>query len=405
MKKGYLSEHFSGVAIKTLSSVEADILASNQHEFNGVEALKAIFGTATGKQRYMARFLYLEDESDSPVTADTQVTWYDAREAHPTRSEHRLYFPTTDVSLRAAAGDLLVIARKQDGTLLIVTARKGSTIASQLAWLFGSSGQSPSGFHITLEAVADEVRLRFASRLVLDELGLNKEEATTDFLEAMLNQFGSQFPPTSQFSAFARTTLGTVDAINEPDMTLIEWMTQEEKLFRSLEKHLICERIKEGFGEDVDAFVSYSLSIHNRRKSRVGYAFENHIEEIFVRNNIRYDRTKVTENRSRPDFIFPGIAAYHDPTFPTERLSMLGVKSSCKDRWRQVLSEARRIPEKHLLTLEPGISLAQTDEMAANGLRLVVPREIQMSYSEQQKQHLMTLHELIKLLEDRQHSQ
>ena len=27
--------------------------------------------------------------------------------------------------------------------------------------------------------------------------------------------------------------------------------------------------------------------------------------------------------------------------------SMLGVKTTCKDRWRQVLSEADRIPQKH----------------------------------------------------------
>ena len=42
---------------------------------------------------------------------------------------------------------------------------------------------------------------------------------------------------------------------------------------------------------------------------------------------------------------------------------MLAVKSTCKDRWRQILAEADRLPVKHLLTLEPGISVAQTDEM------------------------------------------
>lgn len=36
-------------------------------------------------------------------------------------------------------------------------------------------------------------------------------------------------------------------------------------------------RLKAGFGEngeDVDAFISFSLSVQNRRKSRVGHAFE-----------------------------------------------------------------------------------------------------------------------------------
>ncbi len=55
---------------------------------------------------------------------------------------------------------------------------------------------------------------------------------------------------------------------------------------------------------------------------------------------------------------------------------MLGVKSTCKDRWRQVLSEAARIPDKCLLTVEPGISENQTNEMQANRLQLVLPGEV-----------------------------
>ena len=59
MKQGYLSEYFSGVAIKSLSAVEADLLRSNQHEFNGVESLKRVFGSAQGKQNVPAKFVYL----------------------------------------------------------------------------------------------------------------------------------------------------------------------------------------------------------------------------------------------------------------------------------------------------------------------------------------------------------
>ena len=44
MKRGYLSEFFSGVAAKKLSAVEVDPNTSNQHEFNGVSRLKKIFG-------------------------------------------------------------------------------------------------------------------------------------------------------------------------------------------------------------------------------------------------------------------------------------------------------------------------------------------------------------------------
>jgi hypothetical protein len=70
---------------------------------------------------------------------------------------------------------------------------------------------------------------------------------------------------------------------------------------------------------------------------------------------------------------------------------MLGVKSTCKDRWRQVLSEAARIKEKHLLTLEPGISTTLTDEMQAANLRIVIPGLLQATFTEGQRGWVMSL--------------
>jgi hypothetical protein len=70
---------------------------------------------------------------------------------------------------------------------------------------------------------------------------------------------------------------------------------------------------------------------------------------------------------------------------------MLAAKSTCKDRWRQILTEADRIPEKHLCTLEPGISAGQMAEMGAQGVRLVVPRSIQASYVGRQISKLISL--------------
>ena len=154
----------------------------------------------------------------------------------------------------------------------------------------------------------------------------------------------------------------------------------------------------QGFRDDMDGFVEFSFSIQNRRKSRAGYALANHLEAIFREHNIRCSREKVTENRPKPDFVFPFIEVYPDETALEEQLTVLGVKQTCKDRWRQVLSEARRIAKKHLLTLEPGISTNQTDEMQANGLLLVVPSEIQDTYQPDEKQWLMSLSEFLEKL-------
>lgn len=130
MKRGYLSEYFTGVAAKVLSAVEADTATSNQHEYNGVTPLKNIFGTA--KRTFETQFIYLNDSDDEPITDTGFLTWYDAREAHPTRTEYRMYFPTTAVSVCAAAGDELFIGLRPDDTILVVIAEGGSTICNQL---------------------------------------------------------------------------------------------------------------------------------------------------------------------------------------------------------------------------------------------------------------------------------
>lgn len=134
--------------------------------------------------------------------------------------------------------------------------------------------------------------------------------------------------------------------------------------------------MKEGFSNDVEGFLSFSLSVQNRRKSRIGYALENHLEEILILVEFIALIAKITENKSKPDFIFPSVEKYHDSTFNPQLLTMLGVKKYLQeDRWRQVLSEADKIEYKHLLTLETAISENQTNEMKDKKLRLVLPRK------------------------------
>ncbi len=55
---------------------------------------------------------------------------------------------------------------------------------------------------------------------------------------------------------------------------------------------------------------------------------------------------------------------------------MLAVKTTCKDRWRQILNEADKIHQVHLFTLREGVSLAQYREMRESGVRLVVPSSL-----------------------------
>ena len=110
----------------------------------------------------------------------------------------------------------------------------------------------------------------------------------------------------------------------------------------------------------------------------------------------------MTENNQRPDFLFPSEKAYRTaPETGHTCLTMLGAKSTCKDRWRQVLAEALKIPRKHLLTLEPGISEPQTVQMENSNLQLVVPQSIQDSYMDNQQAWLWNLGEFIRDVQTR----
>lgn len=385
-----LSALVTGAAAKRLTAVEARPDRSNQHELNGVQALKALFGDVRATRQ--ARFMYLSESETDVVAAEGFVTWYDAREDHPTRSEFRLYFPSTDASEKVQEGDVAFVLRRPDDSVLIVFAAQGTTAERQLLWLFDL--QPPVQRVEVRDIRRDDAEVGFAAREVLRLLGIERAASAPfeeSYLEVLLDRFGEAFPPTAEFSAFARAVTPEVEPVEDPDGALIAWLEREEALFRILERHLVLKRLREGFGDDVDAFVDFSLSVQNRRKSRVGYALEHHVQAVLDAHGIQYAKAAVTERTSRPDFLFPSLAAYRDTSVSADRIAMLGVKSTCKDRWRQILAEADRVPVKHLLTLEPGISVTQTDEMIARSVVLVVPREIQHTFTDTQQRHILTV--------------
>lgn len=129
----------------------------------------------------------------------------------------------------------------------------------------------------------------------------------------------------------------------------------------------------------------------------MGHSLEHHLEAVFVAHRVRHVRGAVTENGQRPDFLLPSLEAYEAaPPDGGRGLAMLGAKSTCKDRWRQVLAEAAKIRGKHLLTLEPRITPAQTTQMATHDLQLVVPEPIHVTYTASQRNWLWTLNNFLR---------
>jgi hypothetical protein len=402
MKQGLLSAYFEGVAVKRLSAVEADPERSNQHEFAGGH-LRKMFGDEDRKD-ISARFIWLSDEQEG-LSEPGVVTWYDSRRKQAHRNaEYRLYYVENPIASRMKEGDSFFVATRTDGTVMIIVAPRGSTVESQIIWLFGIDTQSQKDF--VAKGSVNDGKLQFAARYILDELGIDVPEPTADAFEALVEQFGTRFPKTYEFAKIARDSLTDISAKDDADAVLVAWLEREELLFRALERRIVSERLRMGFMSgkeaDVDGFISFSLSVQNRRKSRAGHSLEHHVEALLRARGLKFERQAVTEGKSRPDFLFPGHTEYHDKQFDSARLTMLATKSTLKDRWRQVLDEADRIPHKHLLTVEPSVSESQTDAMRHRHLQLVIPKPLHATYKATQQQFLMDVSQFIKSAEDRQ---
>ncbi|MBV7468805.1 type II restriction endonuclease [Aeromonas sp. sif0611] len=396
-----LADVFSFAAFKYLSAVDADSESSHQHEIGGL--VKAGIGRELGmpddgsQLTIRATMVYLSESYDEPLVSEDIVTWYDVRYQKEERgAEWRLYYKSNDVSNRFKPGDFFLIALTRDGSLLMIFCPPQSDFELQIRSLFSARNVKANKKGLTRLKIGGGLAVPI--RVMLSRYGINLNYNKKDYLDVILDKFGSEFPTTKEFSTFARTLANEICPIEQPDEALIEWMAVEESAFRQLERHIVEEKLAVGFGEnriDVDEFVYFSLSVQNRRKSRSGHAFENHIEFILKKSGVNFERGGLTETRQKPDFIFPGSNCYADEHFPSEKLRILGAKTTCKDRWRQVLAEAARVERKHLITMEPAISENQTEQMQASNLQLVVPTTIQQTYAPEQRAWLMSFRDFI----------
>ena len=185
------------------------------------------------------------------------------------------------------------------------------------------------------------------------------------------------------------------------DDLLMKRRSEEFKVFSEVEKYDVLPNIRDGFCS-VNDFIKYANSIANRRKSRSGASLELHLASIFRHENLKFEAQATTEQRKRPDFLFPSQKDYHNTAFPDTKLHMLASKTCCKDRWRQILSEADRINKKHLFTLQEGVSANQLKEMNKSGIILVVPQSNIKSFPHEYHSIIMNLTGFVNFIKDNQ---
>lgn len=236
------------------------------------------------------------------------------------------------------------------------------------------------------------------NRLVRYVIDRDPEQKLDDLFYSYISTLDVDFPETAIISSKAREFFNAINRnkLLDSDSLLLGWLDTEYSLFKAIENDRYRSIISTPFSS-VDELVECANTLLNRRKSRAGKSLEHHLEEIFRMRNLEFETQVETEGRKKPDFIFPGGKAYHNPEYPTNKLVFLGAKTTCKDRWRQILNEADRIEEKHLFTLQQGISENQLAEMYHYKVKLVVPRPYINSFPPSFRNRILSLDKFIAI--------
>ena len=202
MNKGHLSEYFEGVGVKQLSAVDSEPNKSNQHEIGTTKAMRGFLGT--GKTRFDVKYIWLGDEQET-ITDDGWATHYNTREGKPRSPEYRFYYPSNVVTELMSAGDTLFLAKRPGNSILFIVVPRESTIHNQLLWLFGMDAQPGLRFEVQNFEEGGDARLDFASRFILDEIGVEYEDPNANTLDAIIDRctraFAAAKLPTSRTPA------------------------------------------------------------------------------------------------------------------------------------------------------------------------------------------------------------
>jgi type II restriction enzyme len=309
------------------------------------------------------------------IETDSVITWYGAK----TRSEYRLTkfgkgFPYLAHDM---VGNLLVFVRKTNDEFL--------------------------AYILDLDDDIENIQIALGVRVLeswgIYQHGIERFETENECIDRHFREFVEgliAFPSGNVFSTEARRVLReclkNYDKMATDDR-LVACMDAEYRLFKLGERQ-ICQPDVVRVFRDIDDFLRTASSILNRRKSRAGRSLENHVGQALIEAKIPHEM-RPRDVDGKPDIVIPNAASYFDPDYPVDKLFLVGVKTTCKDRWRQVLNEGRRVLKKHILTIQPGISSNQLIEMRSAKITLVVPKPLHKKYPVVENMNLLTVEQFV----------
>jgi EcoRII C terminal/Restriction endonuclease EcoRII, N-terminal len=365
--------HYGNAILKFISPNDVGVTGGHQSGFYLPKAVREMYTPDAPQKGRNAKHPVFIEWQDGRITK-SMVTWYGTG----TRSEYRLTRFQHDFPylIPDTVGDLLVLIPKN--------------LNEFLGYVFDLDED--------IEEIIATLGVQPFEHWAIYRNGAPAFEDKNDCLEKQFYDFAKKFtsfPPGSEFSNAARVMLMHCyreAAKLSSDEKLLEYTETEYRLFQVVERQICQSEIGRLF-KDVDDFLKTAASIMNRRKARAGRSLENHVDNLLREANLPH--AMQPEIDGKPDIVIPDEKAYFNSRYPVNKLFIVGVKTTCKDRWRQVLNEGRRVRHKHILTLQPGISSNQLDEMHRAGVTLIVPKRLQKEYPKKHTVKILTLDQFI----------
>jgi EcoRII C terminal/Restriction endonuclease EcoRII, N-terminal len=330
-------------------------------------------------------------EKGSNSKHDLKVTWQDGRVTESvvtwygtgTRSEYRLTrfgkdFPFLN---EGVVGDLLVLI--------------STSPTEALAYVLDFDDDIEE-IQITLGVDA------FEQWGVFKDGAPQQEENEDACVERRIRLFAAEldkFPDNSVFSGATREILAEcLKGFSKlsPDKALVKAYSLEYEIFQAVERQVCGNLISGRLFRNIDDFLKVASSIMNRRKSRAGRSLENHVESVLSAAGVPHQMRPNLGPDGTPDVIIPSVEAYFTNDYPVDRIFLVGLKTTCKDRWRQVTQEGPRVERKHLLTLQQGITQKQLAQMEAAKVTLIVPEPLHKYYPDDSPVQPLTVNAFVE---------
>lgn len=209
---------------------------------------------------------------------------------------------------------------------------------------------------------------------------------------------GASFPKTELMAATARQVVHDLHPAREAtaDVLLMDYLAAEYAIFRAIESAAHSSQVLKGF-RSVDEFLSLAQSMTQRRKSRAGKSLEFHVEAVLELRGIPFE-SQPNLDGTTPDLVIPSSRVYEQIGQGVEPY-VVAIKTTCRDRWRQVTEEAPKAAVKYLFTTQHGISISQLDQIEAAGIQLIVPAVLHLDYPKERVSRIWSFEQFLSVVE------